>query len=186
MGGQARIVPVAADAAGSATLLNCFHEVPCMRIREITGDLQGHTGVGVATYLLRRNGSTIEVLLLRRATRRFLGHWFPIEGMMEVGETAEQATLREVREETCIDPGEFFREQREPVLSAVTGLSIYVFVGFADPSAQVVINGEHSEFVWLTPAEAEVRLALPEQRAALRRISENFIAKRPEDTPRVF
>jgi len=59
-------------------------------------------------------------------------------------------------------------------------------VGFADPSAQVVINGEHSEFVWLTPAEAEVRLALPEQRAALRRISETFIAKRPEDTLRVF
>ena len=59
-------------------------------------------------------------------------------------------------------------------------------MGFADPSAQVVINGEHSEFVWLTPAEAEVRLPSPEQRAALRRISQNFIAKQPEDTLRVF
>src|SRR5882672_9309481 len=107
-------------------------------------DLQGHTGTGVATFLLRRHDSTVEVLLLRRATRRFFGHWFPIEGRIDVGETPEQAALREVHEETRIAVGEFFREQREPVLLRDFGLSIYVFVGFTEPSAQVVLNEEHS------------------------------------------
>jgi dATP pyrophosphohydrolase len=152
----------------------------------MTGELQGHTGIGVATYLLRRHGSTVEVLLLRRATQRFHGHWFPIEGRLEAGEIPEQAALREVREETCIHPSAFFREQRTPVFLADLGLSIYVFVGFTDPSAQVVLNDEHSAFAWLSPAEAEARLPLPEQRAALCRICEHFIAKHPEETLRVF
>ncbi len=152
----------------------------------MTGDLQSHTGIGVATFLLRRHDATVEVLLLRRATRRFFGHWFPIEGRIEVGETPEQAALREVREETHIDPGAFFRAQREPVLLGDFGLSIYVFVGFTDPSAQVVLNEEHSAFAWLHPVEAVSRLPLPSQRAALRRICEHFVVQPPEETLRVF
>jgi dATP pyrophosphohydrolase len=152
----------------------------------MTGDLQSHTGTGVATFLLRRHHATVELLLLRRATRRFFGHWFPIDGRIEVGETPEQAALREVREETRINPSEFFRAQREPVLLRDFGLSIYVFVGFTDPSAQVVLNEEHSAFAWLNSAEAATRLLLPTQRAALRRICEHFIAQQPEETLRVF
>jgi len=152
----------------------------------MTGDLQGSTGIGVATFLLRRHDATVEVLLLRRATRRFFGHWFPIEGRIEVEETPEQAALREIREGTRLDPDAFFREQREPVLLPDFGLSIYVFVGFVDPSAQVVLNAEHRPFAWLHPAEATLRLSLSTQRAALRRIYENFIVKPPEEMLRVF
>ena|SRR2546425_9409726 len=152
----------------------------------MTGDLQGHTGTGVATFLLRRHNATVEILLLRRATRRFFGHWFPIEGMIEVGETPEQAALREVREETRLDLDEFFRAQREPVLLRDFELSIYVFVGFTNPSAPVILNDEHSAFAWLHPAEAATRLPLSTQRAALYRICEHFIANQPEETLRVF
>jgi dihydroneopterin triphosphate diphosphatase len=152
----------------------------------MTGDLRGHTDIGVSTFLLRRHDSTVEVLLLRRATRRFFRHWFPIEGRIEVGETPEQAALREVREETCIHPSEFFREQREPVLLVDLGLSVYVFVGFTHLSVQVVLNDEHSAFAWVHPTEAALRLPLPSQRAALRRIYENFIVQQPEETLRVF
>ena len=152
----------------------------------MTGDLQGHTDIGVATFLFRRHDSTVEVLLLRRATRRLFRHWFPIEGRIDVGETPEQAALREVREETHIHPAEFFREQREPVLLVDLGLSIYVFVGFTNPSTQVVLNDEHSAFAWVNPAEAPIRLPLPSQRAALCRICEHFILQQPEETLRVF
>jgi hypothetical protein len=55
----------------------------------MTDDLQGSTDIGVATFFLRRYDATVEVLLLRRATRRFFGHWFPIEGRIEVEETPE-------------------------------------------------------------------------------------------------
>jgi dATP pyrophosphohydrolase len=149
-------------------------------------DLQGSIGLGVATFLLRRHDATVEVLLLRRATRRFLGHWFPIEGRIEVGETPEQAALREVREETHIDLSAFFWGQREQVLLRKFGLSMYVFVRFTDPSAQVVLNEEHSAYAWLPPEEAAIRLPLPSQRAALRRIYEHFIVQPPEETLRVF
>jgi dihydroneopterin triphosphate diphosphatase len=152
----------------------------------MTGDLQSHTRIGVATFLLRRHGATVEVLLLRRATRRFFGHWFPIEGRTDMGETPEQAALREVREETRIDPSAFFWGQREPVLLEAFGLAMYVFVGFTDPSAQVVLNEEHSAYAWLLPREAAIRLPFPSQRAALRKIYEHFIVQPPEETLRVF
>jgi dATP pyrophosphohydrolase len=152
----------------------------------MTGDLQGRIRSGVATFLLRRHALTVEVLLLRRTTRRFFGHWFPIEGRIDVGETPEQAALREVREETRIEPSAFFLEQREPVLLGNLGLSIYVFVGFTDASAQVVLNEEHSAYAWLRPGEVVSRLPLPSQRAALHRICEHFIMHPPEETLRVF
>lgn len=103
-----------------------------------------------------------------------------------MGGTPEQTALREVREETRLNLHAFFREQREPVLLGEFGLLIYVFVGFTDPSAQVVLNEEHSAFAWLHPEEAATRLPLPSQRAALRRICEHFIAQQPEETLRVF
>jgi dATP pyrophosphohydrolase len=103
-----------------------------------------------------------------------------------VGETPEQAALREVCEETRLDPSAFFREQRAPVFVVDFRLSIYVFVGFIDPSAQVVLNEEHTAFAWVNPVEAATRLPLPTQRAALHRICENFIRKQPEETLRVF
>jgi 8-oxo-dGTP pyrophosphatase MutT (NUDIX family) len=92
---------------------------------------------------------------------------------------AERDAQREVREETGIDPSAFLRERREPLLSAAPGLSIYSFMGLTEPLAQVVLTGEHGEFAWLTPAEAEVRLPVPERRAALRNLCESFIAKPP-------
>jgi dATP pyrophosphohydrolase len=133
------------------------NEVLCIRTHEMTGDLW-----------------------------HFFGRWFSSEGIIEMGEITEQAALREVRGETRIALSECSRAQREPVLLRDLALPVSVFVGFTDPSAQVILNDEHSAFAWLNTAEAAPHLPLSTQRVALRTICEHCMAQQLEETLRVF
>jgi len=41
-----------------------------------------------------------KILLVKRATAPFIGYWALVGGRVEIGETIEQAVIREVKEET--------------------------------------------------------------------------------------
>lgn len=140
---------------------------------------------GVATYLVRANDAGFEVLLVRRAGPRFFGEWFPVEGFVELGESNEEAALREIREETSLEPLSFYREQIDAVWSQVN-IPIYVFVAFVAADSAVRLNYEHTEYEWLTPEEAIGRLPLKEQREALERITRNFLGQQPPEQLRVI
>lgn len=94
-------------------------------------------------------------------------------------------TLREIREETCLEPLAFYREQVDAVWSQVD-IPIYVFVAFVASDSAVTLNYEHTEYEWLTPQEAIGRLPLVEQREALERIHVSFLTQRPPERLRVF
>lgn len=57
--------------------------------------------------ILREAGDAHEVLLLRR-NGSLAGEWCQIAGAIEAGETAWQAALREVEEETGLRPSRFY------------------------------------------------------------------------------
>jgi 8-oxo-dGTP pyrophosphatase MutT (NUDIX family) len=142
------------------------------------------SNAGVAVYLIRQGELGTEVLLLQRAGPRFFGEWFPIEGWIEDGESAECAAWREIGEETAIEPIAFYRALTEPVGSAVD-VPIHVFVGFVDAATEVVLNREHSRCEWLAPAAALRRLPLAEQKRVMNQIVADFIDRPPPEALRI-
>lgn len=112
----------------------------------------------VAVYVYRRTPlGGVEFLQLRRAAHDSCGNsWAVVYGGVEAGETAVQAALRELREETGLSPrflqqveyveSFYFRSEDRIVLTPV-------FVAEVDAGAVVVMNGEHEEHRWVPSAQ---------------------------------
>lgn len=129
---------------------------------------------GVAVLVFRRSGERYEVLLMKRATERYGGEWFPVEGMMDDGEGPTVAALRELGEETQLTPVELFVAPSSPLLvtSRNNQVLIHVFIVVVDLQSSVVLNEEHSEYKWFDFEEADRMLPLESQRSALAEVSE--------------
>ena len=112
-----------------------------------------------------------EVLALRRAPGgRSPGSWETVHGHIEPGENPVEAALREVREETGLDPARlynlsrveaFYRHRTDEIAL------IPVFAGVVDAGAVARPSAEHDRVEWLAPAAAAKRFAWPRERRAL-------------------
>lgn len=112
----------------------------------------------------------LEFLLLRRAAGRiYAGDWRMVGGKLEAGETAWQACLRELAEETALTPdrlfavpylNRFYEWQKDRVNEIPVFLAI---TAGGDPT----LDDEHDGFAWLDPATAAARLPWPGQRGGL-------------------
>lgn len=135
----------------------------------------------VSVVMLREAGETHEVLLLRR-NGTLAGEWCQIAGAIEAGETAWQAALREVEEETGLSPSRFYsadicEQFYEADRDAISLLP--VFVGYVPSGATVRLNAEHSDFSWVPFDQAERMVPFAGQRKVLRHIQEELsIARR--------
>ena len=125
----------------------------------------------VDAYVLRIGTAGLEVLALRRASGgRSPGSWETVHGHIEPGETPVQAALREVREETGLDPARlynvsrveaFYRHRTDEIAL------IPVFAAVVDGAAEPRASPEHDRVEWLAPAAAAARFAWPRERRAL-------------------
>lgn len=124
----------------------------------------------VDVYPLRRAGSTLEVLTLRRAPGgRCSGAWEVVHGSIEEGETPLQAALRELGEETSLTPERLYNLSRVETFyrHRVDEVAfIPVFAAFVE-NAPVRLSHEHDAFDWMPFAAARERLAWPRERRAL-------------------
>ncbi len=86
------------------------------------------------------------------------------------GETPVQAALRELREETGLEPARlynvsrveaFYRHQSNEIVL------IPVFAGVVEARAAARHSAEHDRAEWLTAPEASARFAWPRERRAL-------------------
>ena len=123
------------------------------------------------TYALRGAGERLEVLALRRGPNgRNPGSWETVHGTIESGETPVQASLRELREETGLNPSRFYNLSRTEAFyqhrSDELAL-IPVFVAFVERPAEVRLSAEHDRAEWLSVADAARRFAWPRERRAL-------------------
>ncbi len=125
----------------------------------------------VDVYVLRRSGSGLECLVLRRAPAgRCPGSWETVHGHIEDGERPWQAAKREMEEETGLSPDRLYNLSRVETfyqhrLDEVA--LVPVFVAFVPAGATVRLGGEHDRHEWLTPPEAGVRFGWPRERRAL-------------------
>jgi 8-oxo-dGTP pyrophosphatase MutT (NUDIX family) len=101
---------------------------------------------------------------------RNIGSWETIHGTIEAGERPEQASLRELREETGLLPEKFYNLSRtEAFYQHRTNelVMIPVFAAFVPLTATVRLSDEHDRAEWLSPVEAGKRFAWPRERRAV-------------------
>ncbi|MGF1552601.1 MAG: NUDIX pyrophosphatase [Paracoccaceae bacterium] len=141
----------------------------------------------VSAVVLRETVRGAEVLMMRRAGR-LAGTWCQVAGGIEEGETAWQAALREIGEETGLVPGALYSADwcerfYEPDADVVSLLP--VFVAYVDPASDVRLNDEHDAHNWLSLAEAAGRVTFPGQRAMLAHVEAEFVRRAPEPRLRI-
>ena len=139
----------------------------------------------VATMVLREAPDGHEVLLLKRATQPFLGQWFPVEGMIDAGESPDGAVIRELREETQLEPLAVYQESTHIVPSDPAQVHLHIYVTFVSRRSPVILNEEHTAYRWCSLEEALQLLPLPAQRATLTRIQTRFLPSVPPHELRI-
>ncbi len=127
----------------------------------------------ISCAVTRGEGSGLQVLLLRRTPARG-GFWQIVTGRIEPGESPEQTAAREVQEETgvalAVRPLDYrhsfaFGEEVPPLVYEETA-----FAARWPEGAEVRIDPrEHSEFEWVSPAEALQRLPFKGLKVAVKR-----------------
>ncbi len=114
------------------------------------------------TFIVRPAGDTYEFLLARRSEAKYMGGtWQLISGRIEPGETAWQAAIREMLEETKLKPVElyrlshvtqFYRSDNDTLNTGIT------FCAIVPAIASVLLNSENTEFQWMPLENVRPRL----------------------------
>ncbi len=116
------------------------------------------------------------------------GAWAPVQGHIEPGETAYETAHRELGEETGLRSLAFFQAsyvnrfylaQKDQIILSP------VFCAEVAADAQVVLNEEHTEFLWLSADEAMAKYIWPGQRKSLKICREQFYLHEPRPESRL-
>lgn len=128
----------------------------------------------VEAIIFRRNGDSIEYLLLKRLPdRNGFWHWQPVTGGLEEGETRTEALYREIEEEIGIKnlirviEGLYYFEFSDPQLHRE-----FVYGVEVSSTEEVVLDGrEHSEYRWCGIKDALQSLYWKENKEALEKLN---------------
>lgn len=121
----------------------------------------------VDVLVLRGAGAGLDCLLLRRAAGgRCPGSWEMVHGHVEPGERAADAALRELKEETGLDPLRLYNLSRVESFYLHrhdTVTLVGMFAAFVDAAAGARLSPEHDDFAWLPVEQAKRRFAWPRE-----------------------
>jgi 8-oxo-dGTP pyrophosphatase MutT (NUDIX family)/GNAT superfamily N-acetyltransferase len=138
----------------------------------------------ISAYVICKTVDGPRYLLIRRCGPYLFGTWQMVTGGIEKGETAWQAALREIHEETgletskmyCADAVETFYVQTRDRITYVP-----VFVAFVDQTDVRLSPSEHDAYEWLHFEEAQKRLSWAEQRRTIAEIHERYVLQTPNE-----
>ena len=125
----------------------------------------------VEVYVIRHNGGDWRVLALQRAADgKRPGSWETVYGKTDPGEHPEDAAVRELSEETGLQPNALYNVTVNSFyLHATHTIQMcIVFAAFVADDAEVALGEEHQRFEWLSVDEACERYTWPREAHALR------------------
>jgi dATP pyrophosphohydrolase len=142
----------------------------------------------VSVITIRGLGEHAGTLLLRRAQTPLHGLWTYAAGHLEAGETAWQAALRELAEETGLRPTglysadqcETYYDVREECIAVVPA-----FVAYVASDATVRLGAEHDAHAWLPFPDAIARLPFGGQRTLYAHVHREFVLRAPSPALRM-
>lgn len=137
----------------------------------------------VSVYVLHKTDNDCRYLLIRRSGNYLPNTWQMVTGGIDPGETAWQAALREVKEETSLVPDSLYEADAVEtfyMLATDKVAFVPVFVAFVDGVKEVQLSPkEHDDFEWLPVDLAALRLVWSEQRRIIREVHERFVLNTP-------
>jgi dATP pyrophosphohydrolase len=125
----------------------------------------------IEAHIFRETENGLQFLLLKRAEKEiYPGLWQMITGKVEEGETAYQAAIREIKEETGLKPERFWVVPNVNTYYSheMNEISILpVFAALIKGNVDVIICDEHSDSGWYSADEAKKILAWEGQRQSV-------------------
>ena len=135
----------------------------------------------IEAHIFREQDGVLEFLLLKRSPEQYYPNiWQMVSGKIKENETAYNAALREIKEETNLTPEKFW--------VAPTVNSFYapdkdyicllpVFAAKVKSDSKIFISKEHVDYKWLNPEEAKQLLAWDGQRKSVDVIVDYFLKR---------
>jgi 8-oxo-dGTP pyrophosphatase MutT (NUDIX family) len=125
----------------------------------------------IEIFVIRHNGGDWLVLTLQRAADgKRPGSWETVYGKVDAREKPEKAAVRELREETGLEPrslysvtvSSFYLHESRTIQMCMT------FAAFVSDDAEITLSEEHQRFEWLSVDDACDRFTWPREAHALR------------------
>jgi len=134
-------------------------------------------------FIVRGSGDTHEFLMAKREPNKYMGGtWQLIAGGIEPDETAWQAAVREVKEETDLAVIELYRLSHLTQFYGSNNDSLntgIMFCAFVDEHAAVAINHEHTAFRWIARSDMRSQLMWPSDREAFDEVCQVILENGP-------
>ena len=135
----------------------------------------------IECYVYKKSDDGLKYLVLKRSTTKqpYPGIWQIVTGKFEENEKAYETALREVKEETGLNPvkcyvapkiNEFYTPHNDKIYL------IPVFVIYAEED-NVVLSGEHTHFEWIKYESAYNRIHWYTQKENLKVINDILTGK---------
>lgn len=133
----------------------------------------------IEAHIFRESKNGIEFLLLKRSKKVIYPDlWQMVNGKIKKEEKAFEAAIREIKEETNLTPGKlwvvptvnsFYSHEKNHIQI------LPVFSALINSKSKIKLSDEHSDFKWVTPAEAKKMLAWSGQKNSVDTITNYFI-----------
>ena len=106
----------------------------------------------IDAYIFHQISDGIKFLIMKRAKTKMYEHlWQGVAGKIEVGETAPEAAIRELEEETGFEPVRMFVADHVSKFYETHGdrINLVPVFGIEVDREDVKISDEHCDFKWL-------------------------------------
>lgn len=134
----------------------------------------------VDSYIYRITDNGPVYLMLKRSSGKYYEHlWQGVAGKIEKGETAVQAVVRELEEETGKKPVKIFAADHIASFYDARNdriLMVPIF-GIEVEGSEVQLSEEHSEYKWVSFEEALALLTWKGQKEGLRTVHDEITSE---------